>query len=259
MSEKAWAIRAEELSRSFGSFAAVRRLSFGVERGTIFGLLGANGAGKSTTIRMLCGLLPPSAGRAEVAGFDADRQSELVKRRIGYMSQKFSLYDDLTVMENIRFYGGVYGLDARSLAGRAALTVGLAGLAGFEDRLTGPLPGGFKQRLALGCALLHRPEVLFLDEPTAGVDPLSRRRFWRLIAEQAASGTTVLVTTHYLDEAEYCNNIVIMHAGAKLVEGSPRELKAALQTPPGSPAPGMEDVFIQATLAAQAVGDRSGE
>ncbi len=219
------AIHAHELTKRFGSFLAVDAVSFEVPTGSIFGLLGANGAGKSTTIRMLCGLLSSSSGTAEVAGIDINDNPEGVKRRIGYMSQRFSLYDDLTVEENIRFFGGVYGLSNGELAAGVRETAGLAGLAGREKSLTRELSGGWKQRLALGCAILHRPGIVFLDEPTGGTDPLSRRLFWDIINGLAERGTTVLVTTHYLDEAEYCNELVLMHAGRIVARGSPGELK----------------------------------
>jgi ABC-2 type transport system ATP-binding protein len=219
------AIRTHELTKRFGSFLAVDAVSFEVPAGSIFGLLGANGAGKSTTIRMLCGLLSSSSGTAEVAGIDINDNPEGVKRRIGYMSQRFSLYDDLTVEENIRFFGGVYGLSNGELAAGVRETAGLAGLAGREKSLTRELSGGWKQRLALGCAILHRPGIVFLDEPTGGTDPLSRRLFWDIINGLAERGTTVLVTTHYLDEAEYCNELVLMHAGRIVARGSPGELK----------------------------------
>ncbi len=224
------AIRTSGLSKSFGSFVAVDSVSFDVPAGSIFGLLGANGAGKSTTIRMLCGLLAPSAGTAVVAGIDIARNPEAVKRRIGYMSQRFSLYNDLTVQENIRFFGGVYGLSDDELAQRQQDTVRLAGLDGREKNLTRELSGGWKQRLALGCALLHRPGIVFLDEPTGGTDPISRRLFWDIINELAAEGTTVLVTTHYLDEEEYCNELVLMHAGRIVAQGSPGALKREVIT-----------------------------
>jgi ABC-2 type transport system ATP-binding protein len=219
------AIAVSRLTRHFGSFTAVDDVSFVVEPGTILGLLGANGAGKSTTIRMLCGLLASSSGTATVAGRDINEDPEGVKRSIGYMSQEFSLYNDLTVQENIDFFGGIYGLSDRRIHERRRW---VAEMAGLEDRLgtlTGALSGGWKQRLALGCAVLHEPPVVFLDEPTGGVDPASRRRFWELINELAEDGTTVLVTTHYLDEAEYCNRIALMDSGRVIAEGAPGELK----------------------------------
>lgn len=219
------AIVSDGLTKSFGGFTAVDSLSFTVHEGSIFGLLGANGAGKSTTIRMLCGLLRSSAGSAKVAGYDINREPERVKQNIGYMSQHFSLYNDLTVAENLNFFAGVYGLSNRTLQQRTAWALAMAGLEGSEQALTGELSGGWKQRLALACAVLHQPRIVFLDEPTGGVDPVSRRRFWQLINSLAAEGVTVLVTTHYLDEAEYCNQILLMNEGRCLAAGSPRELK----------------------------------
>jgi ABC-2 type transport system ATP-binding protein len=220
------AIEVRNLTRTFGSFRAVDGLSFDVGRGEVFGFLGANGAGKSTTIRMLCGLLTPTAGRAAIDGIDVGRDPEGVKRRIGYMSQRFSLYELLTVDQNIRFYAGLYGLEGGRLDARRAFALDMAGLAGKEDVLTGTLAGGWRQRLALGCALLHEPAILFLDEPTSGVDPVSRRDFWRLIADRSAGGTTVLVTTHALDEAERCDRVAIIHAGRLAALGTTPALKA---------------------------------
>jgi ABC-2 type transport system ATP-binding protein len=219
------AIVVDGVEKDFGSFRAVDDVSFTTERGSVFGLLGANGAGKSTLIRILCGILAPTKGNARVAGFDVNTQTEEVKRRIGYMSQKFSLYEDLSVIENIRFFGGMYGLSKPSLKEAEERVLDLSGLVGEEERLTGELSGGWKQRLALGCAILHNPSVVFLDEPTGGVDPLARRRFWEIIDGLATGGSTILVTTHYLDEAEYCNSIVLMHAGKVVATGSPAELK----------------------------------
>jgi ABC-2 type transport system ATP-binding protein len=215
----------ENLTKQFGSFTAVDGVSFDVKRGEIFGFLGANGAGKTTVIKMLSGLLTSTAGSATVAGYDINTQSERIKRTIGYMSQKFSLYNDLTVGENLHFFGGVYGLRNTDLQERIGWAVDMAGLTGKTNALTGGLPVGWKQRLALGCALLHRPQIVFLDEPTGGVDPLSRRRFWDLIHSLTEEGTTVFVTTHYLDEAEYCNTIMLIHAGKIVAGGSPRQLK----------------------------------
>lgn len=223
MNEPAISVRG--LTKKFGDFAAVNNIDFEVRRGEIFGFLGANGAGKSTTIRMLCGLLEPSAGTATVGGYDINSQTELLKQNIGYMSQRFSLYEDLTVEENIRFFGGIYGLDNQRIRKRMAWVVEMAGLSGREKSLTRTLSGGWKQRLALGCAILHEPPIVFLDEPTGGVDPLSRRNFWNLINELSSQGVTVLVTTHYLDEAEYCNSITLINAGTLIAAGSPRELK----------------------------------
>ncbi len=219
------AIRARGLTRRFGSFLAVDAVSFEVERGEIFGYLGANGAGKSTTIRMLCGLLEPSEGEATVAGHDVRSSPDAVKSSIGYMSQKFSLYLDLPVAENLAFFGGAYGLSGRALRGRVDEVLELAGLGALRRAETGSLPGGIRQRVALAGAILHRPRIVFLDEPTAGVDPVSRRDFWALIRRLAAEGTTVFVTTHYLDEAEYCRRIGLMADGRLVALDSPAALK----------------------------------
>lgn len=220
-----YSIQVSNLTKRFGGFVAVDNASFEVRQGEIFGFLGANGAGKSTTIKMLCGLLSSSSGTARVGGYDINRQADLVKKNIGYMSQKFSLYEDLTVAENIEFFGGVYGLDGQNLKNRKQWALEMAGLSGRERSLTRELAGGLKQRLALGCAILHKPKILFLDEPTGGVDPVSRRSFWELINELSDGGTTIFVTTHYLDEAEYCNKITLMHAGRIVAGGSPNQLK----------------------------------
>ena len=219
------AVELRELSKHFGAFKAVDRVSLTVDEGEIFGFLGANGAGKSTTIRMLCGLLKPTSGTGLVLGTDVARDPEGVKRKIGYMSQRFSLYDDLTVAQNLRFFGGVYGLRGGAARERESWALRMAGLEGKEDRLTGELPGGWKQRLALACAVLHEPRVVFLDEPTSGVDPISRRLFWRLIDEMSAAGVTVFVTTHYLDEAEYCHRLALIHAGRLVALGTVSDLK----------------------------------
>jgi ABC-2 type transport system ATP-binding protein len=219
------AIEVRNLTRRFGDFVAVDRVSFDVRAGEIFGFLGSNGAGKSTTIRMLCGLLEPTSGTATVGGLDVERDPEGVKRRIGYMSQRFSLYESLTVDENIRFFGGIYGLDRDRLAARREFVLDMAGLRGRESALTRTLSGGWRQRLALGCAILHEPPIVFLDEPTGGVDPLSRRRFWRLIDGLSQAGVAVLVTTHYLDEAEHCHRIAIIQAGTLAALGTVAELK----------------------------------
>jgi ABC-2 type transport system ATP-binding protein len=219
------AISVERLSRRFGDFVAVDDVSFDVGQGEIFGFLGANGAGKSTTIRMLCGLLRPTSGTALVGGVDVARDPEAVKLRIGYMSQRFSLYEALTVEQNIRFFGGVYGLEGVKFAERRAFVLEMAGLEGRETTRTRDLAGGWRQRLALGCAILHEPPIVFLDEPTGGVDPVSRRQFWRLIDHLSRQGTTVLVTTHYLDEAEHCHRIGVMSAGRLAALGTTRELK----------------------------------
>jgi ABC-2 type transport system ATP-binding protein len=225
-------IEVRELTKRFGTFTAVDRISFTVEKGEIFGFLGANGAGKSTTIRMLCGLLPPTDGTAVVGGYDIRTQTESVKLSIGYMSQRFSLYDDLTVEQNIRFYGGIYGIPPDKLKKRMAWVIEMADLKGRESSLTRTLSGGWKQRLALGCAILHEPPIVFLDEPTGGVDPISRRNFWELINRLSAEGITVLVTTHFLDEAEYCNDIILINAGRLIAGGSPTELKTRHITRP---------------------------
>jgi ABC-2 type transport system ATP-binding protein len=218
-------VSARDLVKRFGDFVAVDRISLEAHRGEVVGFLGPNGAGKSTTIRMLCGLLRPTAGQAIVAGYDVAREPEHVRQRIGYMSQKFSLYNDLRVIENIRFFASLYDVPPSTLKEREAWVLDMAGLSGRESTLTGTLPSGWKQRLALGCAVLHRPPILFLDEPTSGVDPISRRQFWELIHSMAADGVTVLVTTHYMDEAEYCNRLVLIFQGRIVASGSPTELK----------------------------------
>jgi ABC-2 type transport system ATP-binding protein len=219
---------AHELSRRFGAFVAVDRVSFSVAAGEVFGFLGSNGAGKTTTIRMLCGLLAPSSGSASVLGLDVATDAAAIKRRIGYMSQRFSLYTDLTVAENLEFWGGAYGLFGARLRQRADWAVAIAGLEERRRTLVRELPGGFRQRLALGAALLHEPPVVFLDEPTGGVDPEARRRFWDLIDELAAAGKTVFVTTHYMDEAERCHRVALMHAGRLLALDTVPALKAAI-------------------------------
>jgi ABC-2 type transport system ATP-binding protein len=219
------AITVRDLTRRFGSFTAVDRISFDVREGEIFGFLGANGAGKSTAIRMLCGLLNPTSGTATVGGVDVSRNPEGVKQRIGYMSQKFSLYELLTVDQNIRFFGALYGLTDDQIAERRRFVIEMAGLAGRENTKARELAGGWRQRLALGCAILHQPPIVFLDEPTGGVDPVSRRQFWRLIEDLSRSGVTILVTTHYLDEAEHCHRIAIINAGKLAAIGTSHELK----------------------------------
>ena len=219
------AIEVHELTKKFDTFTAVDHVNFTVKEGEIFGFLGANGAGKSTTIRMLCGLLQSTSGTARVGGYDINRQTDDVKQSIGYMSQKFSLYDDLTVEQNIKFFGGVYGLRDNRLRQRTEWVLTMADLKGREQSLTRTLSGGWKQRLALGCAVLHQPKIVFLDEPTGGVDPVSRRNFWELMNQLSEEGITVLVTTHFLDEAEYCNDIILINAGKLIASGSPVELK----------------------------------
>jgi len=219
------AIEVNNLTKKFGDFAAVDNVNFTVKQGEIFGFLGANGAGKSTTIRMLIGVLEPTSGDALVGGYSIMKQPEMVKKNIGYMSQKFSLYNDLTVAENIRFYAGVYGLDGKKYQERKKWVLKVANLENMENTLTSSLPGGIKQRLALGTAVIHEPKIVFLDEPTSGVDPVSRRNFWDLINDLSAGGTTVLVTTHYLDEAEFCNDIILINAGKLVAQGNSKELK----------------------------------
>jgi ABC-2 type transport system ATP-binding protein len=222
------AVLLENLVKRFGDFVAVDNVSLQVKRGEIFGFLGPNGAGKSTTIRILCGLLAPSSGRATVGGRDVSTQAEEIRRNIGYMSQKFSLYDDLTVEENIEFFGGVYGVSPKILAARRDYVLKMAGLEDRRKSMTSLLSGGWKQRLALGCAILHEPPILFLDEPTSGVDPIARRNFWDLIYQLSAAGHTIFVTTHYMDEAEYCHRIALMYGGRVIALGSPAELKQSL-------------------------------
>jgi ABC-2 type transport system ATP-binding protein len=219
------AVTVDKLERRFGSFVAVNRVSFQVKRGEIFGFLGPNGAGKSTTIRMLCGILSPSGGRGSVAGFDIRTQPERIKAHVGYMSQKFSLYQDLTVEENIDFYAGIYRIGAKEKAERKQWVIEMSGLEAHRHRPTSILSGGWKQRLALGCAILHRPPILFLDEPTSGVDPISRRQFWDLIYQLSSEGVTVFVTTHYMDEAEYCDRLALIYRGELIAQGTPEKLK----------------------------------
>ncbi len=225
MSENEASVVVENLTKRFGKFVAVDSISFAARRGEIFGLLGPNGAGKSTTIRILCGLLRPTSGRALVAGIDVAREPEAVRQQIGYMSQKFSLYNDLKVAENLRFFAGMYGVSAKDLPERMAWALRMAGLEGRGEMPTRALAVGWKQRLALGCAVLHRPPIVFLDEPTSGVDPVSRRKFWELIQQMVGEGVTVFVTTHYMDEAEYCNRLVLIDRGRIVAMGTPTELK----------------------------------
>jgi ABC-2 type transport system ATP-binding protein len=220
-----FSIEVNNLTKNFGSFVSVDHINFKVRKGEIFGFLGANGAGKSTTIKMLCAILDPTDGDALVGGYSIKNQPELVKKNIGYMSQRFSLYNDLSVSENIEFFGGVYGIEKELLKEREKWVLEIAGLNGKEKVLTASLPGGIKQRLALGTAVIHKPGIVFLDEPTSGVDPVSRRAFWDLINSLSESGTTVFVTTHYLEEAEYCGNIILINAGKLIAEGNSKELK----------------------------------
>ncbi|HTI62454.1 MAG TPA: ABC transporter ATP-binding protein [Gemmatimonadaceae bacterium] len=232
-------IRATKLTRRFGSFVAVDGITFEVRSGEVFGFLGANGAGKTTVIRMLTGLLAPSAGQASVAGHDVYRESEAIKRDIGYMSQRFSLYDDLSPLENIRLYGGIYDIERTELRRRTDTMLERLGLTRVQNDSVGSLPLGWKQKLALSVALLHRPRIVFLDEPTSGVDPITRRQFWELIYEASHAGTTVLVTTHYMDEAEYCDRISIMVAGRIAAIGTPADLKQA------AGAESIDELFVQ--------------
>ncbi|BBA71246.1 ATP-binding cassette domain-containing protein [Geobacter sulfurreducens] len=225
MTAPEFAVTLRDLERRFGDFIAVNRISLDVRRGEIFGFLGPNGAGKSTTIRMLCGILPPSSGSGTVAGFDIVRQAEEIKKNIGYMSQKFSLYEDLTVEENIDFYAGIYRIPVERRQERKEWVIGMAGLAEHRRSRTAILSGGWKQRLSLGCAILHEPPIVFLDEPTSGVDPISRRAFWDLIYRLAGAGVTVFVTTHYMDEAEYCDRLALIYRGELIALGTPEELK----------------------------------
>ena len=219
------AVETRDLTRKFGDFTAVDHVTVTIPRGQIFGFLGPNGAGKTTTMRMLLGLLPPTAGSALVLGYDVVKEIDQLRQRIGYMSQKFSLYNDLRVEENLNFYGGVYGVRGERFRRRKEVILQMAGLAGRERELTKNLSGGWKQRLALGTAIIHEPEILFLDEPTAGVDPISRREFWDLLYELAEVGTTIFVTTHYMDEAEHCQNLAFIQRGRLVAEGSPQEMK----------------------------------
>jgi ABC-2 type transport system ATP-binding protein len=224
------AVRVTNLRRTFGNFVAVDGIDLTVEKGEIFGFLGPNGAGKSTTIRMLCGLLMPTGGVGTVGGFDINKESESIKQIIGYMSQKFSLYDDLTVEENINFFDGVYNVPKEKKLTRKEWALEMAGLTEERKTLTRTLATGFKQRLALGCAILHEPSIIFLDEPTSGVDPISRRNFWNLIAEMSAAGKTIFVTTHYMDEADYCDRLALIYKGKIIAEGTPTELRKKYMT-----------------------------
>jgi ABC-2 type transport system ATP-binding protein len=225
-----WSVETSDLVKQFGTFTAVDHVSLQVGKGEIFGFLGPNGAGKSTTIRILCGLLTPTSGRAMVDGFDVAADPETIRRRIGYMSQKFSLYDDLTVEENIQFFSGIYGVPRNLRQERKQYVLKMAGLEDRRDSMTRLLSGGWKQRLALGCAILHDPPILFLDEPTSGVDPIARRGFWDLIYDLSAAGRTVFVSTHYMEEAEYCHRLALMYRGRVIALGSPQSLKDELRS-----------------------------
>ncbi|GJI93601.1 multidrug ABC transporter ATP-binding protein [Duganella caerulea] len=248
----------EGLGKRFGAFTALDGVGFSVAPGEVMGFLGPNGAGKSTLIRILCGLLRPGAGRALVAGIDVARDPEAVRARIGYMSQRFSLYNDMSVEENLRFFGGVYGVPRQQMAQRVRFAVEMAGLNGRETALVRTLAGGWKQRLALGAAILHRPRILFLDEPTSGVDPVSRRRFWDLIQTLGGEGVSVLVSTHYMDEAEYCNRIALINRGRLIALGTPRELKqlamADQEVAARDAEPTLEDSFVRLVQASAAGG-----
>jgi ABC-2 type transport system ATP-binding protein len=236
------AVVVTDLVKRFGRFTAVDGISFAVRTGEIFGFLGPNGAGKSTTIRMLCGIIAPTSGGGRVAGFDLVREPERVKQAIGYMSQRFSLYPDLTPFENVRFYLGIYDVPAAEWAERVDWVFAMTRLQEARDRPTRELPPGWRQRLALGCALLHRPRLLFLDEPTSGVDPITRRRFWDFIRRLTAEGVTVFVTTHYMDEARHCNRVVMINAGRIVAGGTPEEIVA--RALPGQPGADLNDAFV---------------
>lgn len=238
-------IKTDRLTKRFGDFIAANEITFEVKKGEIFGFLGANGAGKTTAMRMLCGLSIPSSGTATIAGFDVYKQTEAIKRNIGYMSQKFSLYEDLTVLENIRFFGGIYGLSNRELKDKAEELIAQLGLQKEAKKLVMALPLGWKQKLSFSVAVLHEPKIVFLDEPTGGVDPLTRRQFWDLIYEASAKGITIFVTTHYMDEAEYCNRISIMVDGKIAALDTPVELKKRFN------ATSMDEVFYQLARGAQ--------
>src|SRR5713226_410004 len=245
-----YSVRAMALTRRFGDFVAVDHVSCEIRPGEIWGFLGPNGAGKSTTIRMLCGILDPSEGTAEVLGFDVTGQSEEVKERIGYMSQRFSLYPDLTVRENLEFYGGAYGLSGATLHGQVTKWLERSGLLDRQDAPAGELSGGFRQRLALGCAVLHRPQMVFLDEPTAGVDPISRREFWDMMDRFADEGTTIIVTTHYMDEAEHCDQLAFIYDGQIIARGTPDEIKRDQM--PGQVLEIRTDRFVEALAVVEA-------
>lgn len=248
------AVRVRDLRKSFGRFTAVDGITFDVARGEVFGFLGPNGSGKTTTIRMLTGSIAPTSGTIDVLGTDVARRPDLVKPRIGYMSQKFSLFEDLTVAENLRFYGGVYDLTPDEFAEQRDYVLGMAGLRGREDELAGNLSTGWKQRLALGAATMHHPELLFLDEPTSGVDPVARRRFWDLLHELASTGVTLFVTTHSMDEATNCSRLAFMYRGRVIADGSPREIRDAHAAPGRTPT--LEDVFVELVVTPPGTGRR---
>lgn len=239
----------KDLTKRFGDFYAVNKISFEVNRGEIFGFLGANGAGKTTAMRILCGLSHPTSGEATVAGFDVYKQTESIKKNIGYMSQKFSLYENLTVVENIEFFGGVYGVSSSEIRKRSDTLIQKLGLTAEAKKLVGALPLGWKQKLAFSVAIFHQPRIVFLDEPTGGVDPVTRRQFWDMIYEAAAGGITIFVTTHYMDEAEYCNRVTIMVDGKVEALDSPANLKAQFK------ADNMDEVFYRLARGAKRSGD----
>lgn len=247
-----YAISCHSLTKKFQDRVAVSNLTISIPKGSIYGFLGPNGSGKSTTIRMLCGLLVPTSGTGTVLGFDVNKESEEIKQRIGYMSQKFSLYEDLTVEENLEFYAGIYGITGQKLKQRKQELIDMAGIAGREKQLAGSLSGGWKQRLALSCALLHQPELLILDEPTAGVDPVSRRIFWEVIHDLAKQGITVLVSTHYMDEAQTCDQIGFIFYGNLLTQGTPKQLIEEMGVS------NLEDVFIRLVQEAEAAAHAQG-
>ena len=227
-SENGIAVSVQDLEKRFGDFIAVNKINFEVKKGEIFGFLGPNGAGKSTTIRMLCGIYSPTSGSGQVGGFDIIKEQDKIKQHIGYMSQKFSLYDDLTVEENIDFYSRIYNIPKEQRGQRKEETIRLAGIEDFRQSLTSTLSGGWKQRLALGCAIIHQPNIIFLDEPTSGVDPITRSNFWAIIKEMAGKGKTIFVTTHYMDEAENCNRMVLIYHGTMIAMGTPVEMKTTI-------------------------------
>jgi ABC-2 type transport system ATP-binding protein len=237
------AVEVQDLEKRFGDFTAVNHISFQVARGEVFGFLGPNGAGKSTTIRMLCGILPPTAGNGQVGGFDIYRQQRRIKQTIGYMSQKFSLYEDLTIEENIDFYSGIYRLSREKRKSRKEWIMQMAGLGELRSHLTRTISAGLKQRLAFGCAVIHEPQIVFLDEPTSGIDPIARQNFWKLIRQMAASGVTVFVTTHYMDDAGNCDRISLIYRGTIIAVGSPEELKKSIARKEAAEI-SLEDVFV---------------
>jgi len=242
-------IQTEKLTKRFGDFTAVNAITLDVKKGEIFGFLGANGAGKTTAMRMLCGLSTPTAGKAVIAGYDVYKGTEQIKKRIGYMSQKFSLYEDLTILENVSFFGGIYGMSSAQLKSKSEALITQLGLENETKKLVGSLPLGWKQKLAFSVAVLHQPEIVFLDEPTGGVDPVTRRQFWDLIYDASDAGITVFVTTHYLDEAEYCNRISIMVDGSIAALDTPSNLKKKFSTE------SMDDVFYELARGAKRSGD----